>query len=103
MLLVSVLSGNSNIMGSIVFSMIERSPRAPVFCLMAWSAIIVSAGFVNFNSAPSILTRALYCFTIAFFGSVRMRHKSSFVKGFSTDMIGNLPISSGIIPNFTRS
>ena len=40
---------------------------------------------------------------MAFFGSVKIRTKSSSCKGDNVVMIGSLPISSGIRPYLTRS
>ena len=85
------------------FSIIERNPLAPVPLLIANSAIFFNASFSNSNSTPSIESNSLYCFTIAFFGSVKIRTKSSSNNGLSVTRIGNLPISSGIKPYFTRS
>ena len=43
------------------------------------------------------------CFTIAFFGSVRIRIRSSLSRSSRDTVTGTRPTSSGISPNFTRS
>ena len=90
-------------MSSRNFSTIARSPRAPVFCRIASSAIASIASGVNSSSRASSAKDALNCLVIAFFGYVRMEIKSSFESSFRATVIGIRPISSGIIPNFTRS
>ena len=85
------------------FSTIERSPRAPVFCRIASFAISSIASSVNCKSRSSIAKDAWNCFVIAFFGSVRMFTRSSFVSSLRATFIGIRPISSGMIPNLTRS
>ena len=97
------IEGASNIVSSSSFSTMERRPRAPVFCVKARSAIASIASGVKSRSKSSKAKDARNCFIIAFFGSVRMRTKSSFVSSLRATLIGKRPISSGIRPNFTKS
>jgi len=95
--------GTSNMMSSRIFSTMARRPRAPVLLFMAMSAISSIASSEKVRSTSSIAKLALNCLVIAFFGSVRMRFKSSRVSSLSATVIGRRPISSGIMPNLTRS
>jgi len=87
----------------IMFSIIERKPLAPVFLSIALSTIASKASCSNINSTSSISSNFLYCFTKAFFGSVVIFINASLFSSFSVAIIGNLPINSGIIPNFNKS
>ncbi len=51
---------------------------------------------MNVSLMPSVSSRAVYCLTSAFFGSLRMRMKSSRESDFSSTRIGKRPCSSGI-------
>ena len=42
----------------------------------------------------------IYCFKIAFLGSLSIRTNSGIPKGFKAARTGSLPTNSGIIPNF---
>ena len=87
----------------IISSIIERKPLAPVLRSIALSTITSSASLVKSNSTPSISSNFLYCFTKAFFGSVEIAISASLSRSFSVAIIGNLPINSGIRPNFNKS
>ena len=86
-----------------IFSMIARSPRAPVFLFSVVSATAIRASRSNSSFTPSSSRSFWYCFTIALFGSVKMRINASLSSRSSVTVTGSLPISSGISPNFTRS
>ena len=58
-------------------SRIDRSARAPVPRSIAFCTTAFSAGSSNTRSTPSIRKSFSYCFTIAFFGSVRMFSSAS--------------------------
>ena len=105
MITFSMLSseGTSNITSIIISSMIERSPRAPVLRSMALAAMAFNASGSNSNLVSSRDNNFWYCFTKAFFGSVKIRTKSSFVNLSSAAITGKRPINSGINPNFKRS
>ena len=84
-------------------SKIERNPRAPVLRAMAFLAIAANAPGRTSNSDPSIPSKAWYCLTKAFLGSVRIctnAVSSNWVKVANT---GKRPISSGIKPNLIKS
>jgi hypothetical protein len=51
---------------------------------------------VKVSVTPSVERRAVYCRTSAFFGSVRIRTKSSRPSGSSSTRIGKRPCSSGM-------
>ena len=51
---------------------------------------------VNVSVTPSVDSSAVYCRTSAFFGSVRIRTKSSRQSGSSSTRIGKRPCSSGM-------
>ena len=95
--------GTSNIMSSRTFSTIALSPRAPVLLFIAMLAISSMASSLKVRSTSSIAKLAWNCFVIAFFGSVSMRLRSSRLSSLSAQVIGRRPISSGMMPNFTRS
>ena len=95
--------GISYIISLIISSIIERKPLAPVFLSIALSTIASNASLVNSNSTPSNSSSFLYCFTKAFFGSVAIFIKASLSNSSSVAIIGNLPINSGINPNFSKS
>ena len=83
--------------------MIARSPRAPVPRAIAWSAMISKASGAISSSTSSISKRCWYCFTNAFFGSVRISSKAARSRLSTEVTIGRRPINSGIMPNFNRS
>ena len=83
--------------------MIERSPLAPVFLAIAFSAIASKASSVNLSSTPSISNNFWYCFTNALLGSVRIFTRASLSNGFRDTLTGTRPMNSGINPNFTKS
>lgn len=95
--------GISNIISLIVSSIIERNPLAPVFLSIALSTIASKASCLNTSSTPSISNNFLYCFINEFFGSTSIFIKASLSKSFRLAIIGNLPINSGINPNFSKS
>ena len=81
--------------------MIERRPLSAgsaVDCL----AYARSASSAN-NSTPSISNSRWYCFTRAFFGSVRMRLSEASSRSSSVATTASRPMNSGISPNFKRS
>ena len=55
------------------------------------------ASSVKISLMPSVSSSAEYCLASAFFGSFRMRMKSSTVRDFSSTRIGKRPCSSGIM------
>jgi hypothetical protein len=99
----SVRLGMSYITGSRTSSMIARRPRAPVPRRIAWSAIASSAVLVNSSSTPSISKSFWYCFTRAFFGSVRIITSDGLSRFVTEATIGRRPMNSGIRPNLIRS
>ena len=95
--------GMSNMVSSSVASQMARRPRAPVFLEIASRAISRSASSWNSRFTPSISNMRLYCFTMAFFGCVRISTRSSSVSSFVEVMTGIRPMNSGIMPNLCRS
>ena len=95
--------GTSYISSNIVCSIIALSPLAPILLSRARVAIFFRASGVNSSSTPSKSNNFLYCFTIAFLGSVNIFIRAASSKSCKVVMIGNLPTNSGIIPCFTRS
>src|SRR5947208_1368861 len=94
-------SGASNEISSKSFSITVYRRRAPMFSVlsftrMAISAMASTASGRKWSVTPSVFNSSTYCRTSAFRGSVRMRTKSSRVKGSSSTRIGNRPWSSGI-------
>ena len=92
------MDGISYIISCIDFSNIERTARAPVFLLIAISAMASSAESVKFRETPYISNNFLYCLIIEFFGSVNIFLNASVDNDFRVLYIGNLPTSSGIKP-----
>ena len=84
-------------------SIIERKPLAPVFLSIALSTIASSASCSNSNSTLSYSNNFLYCFTKEFLGSTSIFTNASLSRSFRVAIIGNLPINSGINPNFSKS
>ena len=85
------------------FSISARRPRAPVLRASAVFASAFSAAGSNESSTPSIASSFWYCLTSEFFGSVRIRTRSSSERSFIVVMTGRRPVNSGMRPNFTRS
>ncbi len=81
----------------------ERRPRAPVFCVMAFFAMAWTASSVKTRPTPSYSSSWTYCFIMAFLGSYRTWTRSSSVRFSSETMTGSLPINSGMRPYFTIS
>src|SRR5919106_2112670 len=95
------MSGASNEISSKSRSMIVYSRRAPMFSVLAFtcmaiSAIASTASGRNRSVTRSVRSNSTYWRSRAFSGSVRMRTKSSFVKGSSSTRIGKRPCSSGM-------
>src|SRR2546428_556396 len=67
-----------------------------VFTYIAMSAIASTASGANLRATCSVRSSSVYCLSNAFCGSVRMRTKSSRVKGSSSTWIGKRPWSSGM-------
>src|SRR5256885_66448 len=67
-----------------------------VFTCIAISAIASTGSGANRRVTCSVFRSSTYCVIRAFRGSVRMRTKSSRVKGSSSTRIGKRPWSSGI-------
>src|SRR3990172_1852013 len=66
------------------------------FTFIAISAIASIASGANLSATRSVFRSSTYCVIRAFWGSVRMRTKSSRVRGSSSTRIGNRPCSSGM-------
>ena len=96
-------SGNSNIVFKRIVSKIDLKPLAPVFFLIAFFAISTSASFLNSSSTFSNSNNLLYFLIYEFFGSVKIFIKDFSSKSFKVEMIGILPINSGIKPYFIKS
>ena len=101
--LIVLSDGTVNIVSIMIFSMIARRPLAPVLRFNVVSAISNRASLSNSSFTPSSSRSFWYCFTIALFGSVRMRINASLSRRSNDTVTGSLPTSSGIKPNFTRS
>lgn len=99
----SLRVGISNIMPTIIFSIIERRPLAPVFLSTAFSAIASIASSSKVKRTPSISKSFIYCFTREFLGSLIIFVSAPLSRLFSVTIIGILPTSSGISPNLTIS
>ena len=84
-------------------SIIDLNPLAPVFLRIAFPAIALSASFEKFNLTPSISKSLAYCLVNEFLGSSKILTKESSSKSSKVEMIGSLPINSGIKPNFNKS
>ena len=95
--------GISYITSVITSSIMARSPLAPVFLSNESFATAFIASSSNLNFTPSSSRSFLYCFVMAFFGSTRIFSSASSSRRSSATFIGRRPISSGIIPNFTKS
>ena len=85
------------------FSMIVRSPLAPVFCVNASSAIWSMASSSKESFTPSYLNSFWYCFTSAFLGSERIFLSACLSSPSKATLMGTRPTNSGISPNLTRS
>ena len=66
------------------------------FTSQAISAIRSTASGVNVKRTPSVASSSVYCRMSEPCGSVRMRTKSSRVRGSSSTRIGNRPCISGM-------
>ena len=95
--------GNSNIVSSNISSIIDLKPLAPVFLFIALSAIAFNASLAKFNFTPSISNNLQYCFVKEFLGSSKIFTKVFSSKSSKVEIIGSLPINSGINPNFNKS
>ena len=84
-------------------SRIARKPLAPVFLSCAFFATALTASSVKVSFTPSISNSFVYCFVIAFFGSVRIFTRAASSSCSSDTITGRRPINSGISPNFTKS
>ena len=99
----SFIPGISYITFVMIFSIIARSPRAPVFLSMAFFAMARTA-FHSKTSSTLSMPRSFWYWRIrAFFGSDRILISASSFSGWRATMTGSLPINSGISPNFRRS
>ena len=72
-------SGTSNMVSSKNFSMMVRSPRAPVFCATALRAMASSASSVTWKRTPSIWNSAWYWRTNAFCGLVSTERQAELL------------------------
>ena len=95
--------GVSYITSNTVCSIIARNPLAPVFLSNDFLAIVFKASSVNVNFTPSSSNNFSYCFTIAFFGFVKISTNAFSSNDFNATVTGTRPINSGIIPNLTKS
>src|SRR6266516_4480560 len=84
-------------------SMIERSPRAPALRSIALRAMAPSASSASVRSIDSISNSRWYCFTSAFFGSLRMRLRASSSRSSRVASTGSRPTNSGMRPYFSKS
>jgi len=66
------------------------------FTLVAKRAMACTASSVNVSFTPSVSSKAMYCLMSAFFGSVRIRTKSSSFSDCISTRIGRRPCNSGI-------
>src|SRR5262245_19345514 len=80
-----------------------EQPRAPVLRSIALRATALNASSAKVRSTPSISNSSWYCFTRAFFGSVRMRLRDASSRSPSVATTGSRPTNSGISPYFNRS
>nr|CAA99538.1 hypothetical protein [Bacillus subtilis] len=95
--------GSSNITSSMMPSMIERSPRAPVLRSIAFLAISESASSSNSSSTLSSSSIFLNCLTRAFFGFVKIATNASSSSFSRLAITGRRPINSGINPKRSKS
>ena len=66
------------------------------FTVVANFATVATASSVIFSLMPSVSNSATYCLISAFFGSVRIRMKSSSFNDCNSTRIGSRPCNSGI-------
>ncbi|OPZ66569.1 MAG: hypothetical protein BWY84_00115 [Candidatus Aerophobetes bacterium ADurb.Bin490] len=97
------MEGTSYIMSIMMFSMMERSPLAPISFFIVSSATASAASSVNTNLTPSSLSIFSYWEIMEFLGSFKTLTRSSLVSSDSAATTGTLPINSGMIPNLIRS
>ena len=83
--------------------MTERKPRAPDLRFNASLAIATRAPSVNLSLTSSNSNNRSYCLVRAFFGSLRIRTRSSSSSSSKVAMTGSRPTSSGISPKRSRS
>ena len=95
--------GTSYITSVITSSIMARSPLAPVFLSNESFATALIASSSKLSLTPSSSRSFLYCFVIAFLGSTSILSRASSSRRSSATFIGRRPISSGIIPNLTKS
>src|SRR6202000_2339225 len=84
-------------------SRMERRPRAPVLRAMALRATAFRASSVNVRPTFSMSNRRTYCFTKAFFGSVRIFTRAFSARSSRVAITGRRPTNSGIRPKRSRS
>ena len=97
------MDGKSNMVCNKASSITDLSPRAPVFLLIAFSAIAFKESFEKVSFAPSISNNLTYCLTKEFLGSSKILISEASSKSSNVDIIGNRPTNSGIKPNFNKS
>mmetsp|Transcript_14279 Transcript_14279/g.25823 ORF Transcript_14279/g.25823 Transcript_14279/m.25823 type:complete len:220 (+) Transcript_14279:365-1024(+) len=95
--------GTTNMVSISMFSVMDRSPRAPDPRRKAIFATSASAHSVAWKRMPFIANWKLYCFMSEFFGSVSISTRLFSSKPLVETMTGNRPTNSGIMPNWTRS
>ena len=95
--------GTAYIISSIMLSIIERRPLAPVFLSIAFEAMAESASGVKESFTPSRSRSLTYCLIIEFLGSVRMRISIDSSRSSRVTVTGIRPTSSGIRPYLTIS
>ena len=88
---------------SIISSIIDLNPRAPVLLSIASFASSFKAAFSNLSVTSSISKSLIYCLIKAFLGSVKIWTISSSVISFNVASIWRRPINSGINPYLTKS
>ena len=75
------IDGKSNIVCNKASSIMDLNPRAPVFLLIAFSAITFKESFEKVSFAPSISNSLEYCLTKEFLGSSKILiNETSLIK-----------------------
>ena len=97
------IDGSSYIISSITSSSTARSPRAPVPRFIASRATAATASSVNLSRTFSRSKYFWYCFTMAFFGSLRIRTRAGSSRSWSVATTGRRPTNSGMSPYLRRS
>ena len=95
--------GIVNMTSIMTFSMIERSPRAPVLRSTASFAIAETASCSKVSRTSSKPNSFWYCLISALRGLVRIFTSASSSSPSRETTTGTRPMNSGIRPNFTRS